>query len=104
MKATGIVRRIDDLGRIVIPREVRQRAFKSKNLRDVEGISMEFFYENDGTIILKPCECLWERNPLNYSEIINPHVTKEGDFSWLQKWSFAHSAEKKLGLYIKRNQ
>lgn len=79
MIKTGVIRRIDDLGRIVIPKEVRQNAFKSKNLRNVEGMPMEFFYENDGTIILKPYECLWERNPLDYSEIINPHVTKEGD-------------------------
>lgn len=79
MIKTGIIRRIDDLGRIVIPKEVRQNAFKSKSLRNVEGMPMEFFYENDGTIILKPYECLWERNPLNYSEIINPHVTKEGN-------------------------
>ena len=79
MIKTGIIRRIDDLGRIVIPREVRQRAFKSKNLCNIQGMPTEFFYENDETIILKPCECLWERNPLDYSEIINPHVTKEGD-------------------------
>ena len=78
MIKTGIIRRIDDLGRIVIPKEVRQNALKSK-LRNIEGMPMEFFYENDGTIILKPCECLWKRNPLDYREIINPHVTKEGD-------------------------
>lgn len=96
MIKTDIVRRIDDLGRIVIPREVRQRAFKSKNLRDVEGMSMEFFYENDGTIILKPCECLWERNPLNYSEIINPHVTKEGDFLMTTEMKFCPFCGKEI--------
>lgn len=51
MKATGIVRRIDDLGRIVIPRELRRMVFGTW---DAEGKPMEFFYENDGTIILKP--------------------------------------------------
>ena len=53
MKATGIVRRIDDLGRIVIPRKVRESAFGTAN---VEGKPMEIFYEQDGTIILKPIE------------------------------------------------
>lgn len=46
MKATGIVRRIDDLGRIVIPKELR-RTFRLK-----EGDPLEFFTEN-GEIILK---------------------------------------------------
>lgn len=53
MVATGIIRRFDDLGRIVIPKSVRQEAFgTSKN----EGKPMEIFYEKDGTIILKPSE------------------------------------------------
>ena len=51
MKPTGIIRRIDDLGRIVIPRAVRQVAFGTPN---AEGKPMEIFYEKDGTIILKP--------------------------------------------------
>ena len=51
MKSTGIIRRIDDLGRIVIPKEVRIKAFGDW---DVAGKPMEVYYENDGTIILKP--------------------------------------------------
>lgn len=47
MKATGIVRRIDDLGRIVIPKEIR-RAY---NLR--EGDPVEFYSDKNGEIILK---------------------------------------------------
>lgn len=51
MITTGIIRKFDDLGRIVIPRSVRQEVFEStKN----EGKPMEIFYEKDGTIILKP--------------------------------------------------
>ena len=51
MIKTGIIRKFDDLGRIVIPRLVRQEVFgTSKN----EGKLMEIFYEKDGTIILKP--------------------------------------------------
>lgn len=53
MKATGIIRRIDDLGRIVIPKELRKKTF---GCWDITGKAMEFFYENDGTIILKPYE------------------------------------------------
>ena len=41
MKSTGIVRRVDDLGRIVIPKEIR----RSMNIRD--GEAMEVFLEND---------------------------------------------------------
>lgn len=47
-RATGIVRRLDDLGRIVIPKELRS------TMRLHEGDPMELFIgENDGSIILK---------------------------------------------------
>ena len=47
MKATGIVRRIDDLGRIVIPKEIR------RTLRIREGDPLEIFTNRDGEILLK---------------------------------------------------
>ncbi|MDY2727200.1 stage V sporulation T C-terminal domain-containing protein [Anaerostipes faecalis] len=47
MRATGIVRRIDDLGRIVIPKEIR----KTMHIR--ESDPLEIFTERDGSIILK---------------------------------------------------
>ncbi|WP_302626680.1 stage V sporulation protein T [uncultured Eubacterium sp.] len=47
MKATGIVRRIDDLGRVVVPKEIR------RTLRIREGDPMEIFTNRDGEIILK---------------------------------------------------
>ncbi len=47
MKATGVVRRIDDLGRIVIPKEIR------KVLRIKEGDPLEVFTDREGQIILK---------------------------------------------------
>ena len=50
MKVTGIVRRIDDLGRILIPREIR-RAMRIK-----EGDPLEIFTTSDGEIILKSTE------------------------------------------------
>ena len=47
MKATGVVRRIDDLGRVVIPKEIR------KTLRIKEGDPLEIFTDREGQVILK---------------------------------------------------
>jgi AbrB family transcriptional regulator (stage V sporulation protein T) len=47
MKATGIVRRIDDLGRVVVPKEIR------RTLRIREGDPLEIFTEKDGSVVLK---------------------------------------------------
>lgn len=47
MRATGIVRRIDDLGRIVVPKEIR------RTLRIREGDPLEIFTDREGEIILK---------------------------------------------------
>lgn len=55
MKATGIVRRVDDLGRIVIPKEIR------RNLGIREGDPLEIFVENG-------CICLRKYDPNAYDE------------------------------------
>ena len=47
MKATGVVRRVDDLGRIVIPKEIR------RTMRIREGEPMEIFVEAGGGVIFK---------------------------------------------------
>ncbi len=47
MKATGIVRRIDELGRVVIPKEIR------RTLRIREGDPLEIFTDREGGVILK---------------------------------------------------
>ena len=47
MKATGIVRRIDDLGRIVIPKEIR------RTLRIKEGDPLEIYTDREGEVIFK---------------------------------------------------
>lgn len=47
MKATGIVRRIDDLGRVVVPKELRD------TLKISEGDTIEIFTAEDGEIVLK---------------------------------------------------
>ena len=45
MKATGIVRRIDDLGRVVIPKEIR------RTLRIREGDPLDIYIATDGEVI-----------------------------------------------------
>ena len=47
MKATGLVRRIDDLGRVVIPKEIR------RTMRIREGDPLEIFTDRDGEVIFK---------------------------------------------------
>ena len=47
MKATGIVRRIDDLGRVVIPKEIR------RTHRIKEGDPLEIYTDRDGEVIFK---------------------------------------------------
>lgn len=62
MRATGIVRRIDDLGRVVIPKEIR------KYLRIQEGDPMEVQYNRNGEIILRPYKKSWEECALEWYE------------------------------------
>ncbi|MBQ2798276.1 MAG: AbrB/MazE/SpoVT family DNA-binding domain-containing protein, partial [Ruminiclostridium sp.] len=47
MKATGIVRRIDDLGRVVIPKEIR------RTMRIREGTPLEIYTSVDGEVIFR---------------------------------------------------
>ena len=47
MKATGIVRRIDDLGRVVIPKEIR------RTMRIREGDPLEIYTDKDGGVIFR---------------------------------------------------
>lgn len=49
MKTTGILRRIDDIGRVLIPKEVR------RNLRLKEGDTLEVYVGKEGEIIFKKC-------------------------------------------------
>lgn len=50
MRATGIVRRIDDLGRIVIPKEIR------RTMHIHEGDPLEIFLSPEGYVCFKKCE------------------------------------------------
>lgn len=67
MKATGIVRRIDDLGRVVIPKEIR------RTLRIREGDPLEIFTDREGGVILKKYSPIGELSDFSkeYAESLN---------------------------------
>ena len=67
MKATGVVRRIDDLGRVVIPKEIR------KVLRIKEGDPLEIFTEQNGEVVLKKYSPIGELSEFaqDYAETIS---------------------------------
>ncbi|WP_127533062.1 stage V sporulation protein T [Paenibacillus kobensis] len=78
MKATGIVRRIDDLGRVVIPKEIR------RTLRIREGDPLEIFVDRDGEVILKKYSPIGELGDFakEYAESLSEstgHVTMISD-------------------------
>jgi len=72
MKATGIVRRIDDLGRIVIPKEIR------RTLRIKDGDPLEIYTDTDGEVIFKKYSPVGELSDFvsTYAEVIS----KVGNF------------------------
>ena len=67
MKATGVVRRIDDLGRVVIPKEIR------RTLRIKEGDPLEIFTDREGQVILKKYSPIGELSEFasEYAETLN---------------------------------
>lgn len=79
MKATGIVRRIDELGRVVIPMELR----RSLGINDRD--SLEIFTDNDGYVIFKKFDPLPEitsqiktlQEMINENTNYKPEVTKK---------------------------
>ena len=66
MKATGIVRRIDDLGRVVIPKEIR------RTLRIREGEPLEIYTATDGEVIFKKYSPVGELSAFasQYAEVL----------------------------------
>ena len=71
MKATGIVRRIDDLGRVVIPKEIR------RTMRIREGDPLEIYTDREGEVIFKKYSPIGELNAFaaQYAETL--HKTGE---------------------------
>ncbi len=67
MKATGIVRRIDDLGRVVIPKEIR------RTMRIREGDPLEIFTGNDQDVIFKKYSPIGEllQVSASYAEVLS---------------------------------
>lgn len=67
MKATGIVRRIDDLGRVVIPKEIR------RTMRIREGDPLEIYTDNDGEVIFKKYSPIGELSGFSgqYAEVLS---------------------------------
>lgn len=67
MRATGIVRRIDDLGRVVIPKEIR------RTMRIREGDPLEIYTDNDGEVIFKKYSQIGELSPFatQYCEVLS---------------------------------
>ena len=67
MKATGIVRRIDDLGRVVIPKEIR------RTMRIREGDPLEIYTDRDGEVIFKKYSPIGEISHFaaQYAETLN---------------------------------
>ena len=66
MKATGIVRRIDELGRVVIPKEIR----RTQRIR--QGDALEIYTASDGEVIFKKYSPVMELNELAgvYAEVL----------------------------------
>ena len=67
MKATGIVRRIDDLGRVVIPKEIR------RTMRIREGDPLEIYTDREGEVIFKKYSPIGELAQFasQYAETLN---------------------------------
>lgn len=75
MKATGIVRRIDDLGRVVVPKEIR------RTLRIREGDPMEIFTNHDGEIYLRNIHLLERLKCLQNNMQMLWHRFQDREFS-----------------------
>lgn len=83
MKATGIVRRIDDLGRVVIPKEIR-RAYGIK-----EGDPLEIFTSEDG-ITVRPYE-------------VDPKQTLRAAINQIDRFGDGYEESKKLENLLREN-
>ena len=94
MKTTGVVRRIDDLGRIVIPKEIR------RTLRIHDGESLEIFVDNE-IITLKKYSSLNEL--ANVSKILVESINKEINKD-IKKVPIKHNNEKETLKYKDNSQ
>ena len=83
MKTTGIIRHIDDLGRIVIPKEIRRA------LQIEEGSTVEIFCNNDNSITIKTHTKSFERCAIDwYHKAMNPQNKSDFNFHYFRTASF----------------
>lgn len=75
MKATGIIRRIDDLGRVVIPKEIR------KMMRIREGDPLEIYTESDGSVTFKRYVPISEKDYTKAKQILKAILPNDVHFA-----------------------
>ena len=102
MKATGIVRRFDDLGRIVIPKELRRQIFGTPKTEDM---LMEIFMDKD-TIVLRKYEenkaddvCEW-KSESDGEFIRNPHTRRTFSNEPSMKNVYCNTCGKKIKIVV----
>ena len=100
MKGTGIVRRFDDLGRIVIPKELRRQIFGTPKTEDM---LMEIFMDKD-TIVLRKYEenkaddvCEW-KSESDGEFIRNPHTRRTFSNEPSMKNVYCNTCGKKIKI------
>lgn len=92
MKATGIVRRIDDLGRVVIPKEIR------RHLRIREGDALEIFTDNHAG---QPCVCFCKYEKENPRHVVNTLYQEACDDGDMEIAAILRRAEQELARVMK---
>ena len=76
MKATGIIRRVDEFGRIAIPKAI------CDNLKIHENQAFELFTDRDGTITFKPYYKSWEQCAIDFYDS-HPHIFLRKDSPYI---------------------
>ena len=107
MKATGIVRRIDELGRVVIPKEIR----RTQRIR--RGDPLEIFTTGDGEVIFKKYSPIGEMNAVaaQYTEVLSKifaltNEYRRGAFPVGRhpRWIFVYAAGLRCWIYSVKTQ
>lgn len=84
MKATGVIRRIDDLGRVVIPKEIR----RSTHIR--EGDPLEIYVTEDGGVMFRRYEYHTVDELKGYVDVIREQLQDQGASYGVQKEALDH--------------
>ena len=101
MRKTGIIRRFDDLGRIVIPKELRRQLFGT--VKKSEGMPMEIFMDKDNIILRKYEEnkaddvCEW-KSESDGEFIRNPHTRRTFSNEPSMKNVYCNTCGKKIKI------